>query len=117
MKKNKKEKHQIKQEVLKTLQSLDRLDKVNAMPFFYKRVMQKLEYPATKGVLPTLQSAFARRLQPMLVPLSIAVSIAFGIIIGYSGSSESRSKKIEYFASAYGIEAPNLNNYQLLMEE
>ncbi len=117
MKKNKKEITEIENEVFKTLHCLDGMDKVKASRFFYKRVQQKLEYPEMKGVFKILQGVLIRRLQPALAPVFVAASILLGIFIGTEVSSDELSENLESFASTYGIEAPNLNTYQLLMEE
>lgn len=102
----------VDQEVQKTLDSLDNLQRINANPFFYTRLKQRMDKFDARGLGP--RTAAIKALRLALIPsLIVTATILLGIFIGYDSSSADRSRNIDSFASAYGLQTDDLNDYLL----
>lgn len=117
MKVQQKSKTAIDAEVHKTLQSLDTIKKVQASPFFYTRLQQRLDSMHNKASASILNAVWGKVLRPALVPLLIVASIGAGILLGYKPEAVNRTAYLNNLIETYGLKAPDLSNYTLTAAE
>lgn len=113
MKDRKKHKQDIGTEVYKTLHCLDGLKSVKSSPFFYTRLMRRLNELEAQEHQPLMNFLYMKILRPGFVPVLVAASILVGILIGYRETSTIRSKNLKTFVEIYNLSGPNLNDYIL----
>lgn len=107
----------IEAEVQKTLQSLDRVEKVNAKSFFFTRLQHRLDALQALRHEHKISATFTTFLRPVLAPLLIVASIGAGILIGYKQTASPRSSAAEALVETYGLQAPDLAQYTLMSNE
>lgn len=112
-----KSKTAIDAEVHKTLQSLDQIKKVQASPFFYTRLQQRLDSRRNNESASLRNAIGGKVLRPALVPLLIVASIGAGILLGYKPETENRKAYLNNLIETYGLNAPDLSNYTLTAAE
>lgn len=112
-----KDREAIDEEVLKTLHCLDNVGRLRARPFFYTRLKQRLDGLEAAESQARLFEAPWRIWRPVLVPALVAASVLLGVFIGYEPPSNNHSENLETFATAYGLKAPDLNDYLLTKSE
>ncbi len=109
-------KQAIELKVRKTLQYLDEVETVKASPYFEVRLRQRLQ-ALQPGDKQPVQNRVRKHWQVVLAPVMVAAGIALGVLIGYHAVPENRAQEINSFASAYGLDAPEVSDYMLTTGE
>ena len=118
MKMKKKDQH-IEQEIEKTLDSLNKTEKIECSPFFYTRLMGNIETLEKKQKHKVFESDLISILKPTLLIFIIILNIVTGIyLLNYTiEQSQDRSQYIKSLSEEFSIQQSNytltnLNNDQ-----
>ena len=108
MKKNNK----IEEEITKTIQSIDSIENIECAPFFYTRLMRRIESREKTQERSKFIFNITDYLRPVLLISIVAVNILTGIFI-YKNSTEQISERTEYIESLAKEFSIQQSNYTL----
>ena len=107
-----KKKHKIEEVIDMTLSSVDRNEKIECTPFFYTKLMGRIESQEKSRERSELKFNIRDYLRPALLVLIVAVNLLTGIFI-YKNSTEQISERTEYIESLSKEFSIQQSNYTL----
>lgn len=109
-------------EILATINSIDSEKKIETNPFFYTRLMQKIENIKSKKERIILKPAFIRIFQPTLYSVIVFLGISLGIWLGYNINNESgknlpgsQASELQAYANEYYLNDFNLETIETFL--
>jgi hypothetical protein len=106
-------KEQIDKEVEKTLQQLDRFERLGNDPFFYTRLQAQLKSVRNQPVPFGLVSSIGRYLRPAFLVLLLFLNLVSALIVfqNRNSSANSQTANISSFADEYSINDKSYDEY------
>ncbi len=102
----------IEEEIEKTLRSVDNTEKIECSPFFYTKLMGRIESKEKSQEQSEFKFNIRDYLRPALLILIITLNILTGIFI-YENSAGQKSERIEYIESLSKEFSIQQSNYTL----
>jgi hypothetical protein len=106
-------KARIEKEVEKTLQQLDRFEKLENDPFFYTRLQAKLKGMQDRPILSVTESFVSRYLRSAFLVLLFVLNLVSAMVVFHNHNSQSDSQitNISSFADEYSLNDKSYDNY------
>ena len=106
-------KRQIEREVEKTLQQLDRFEKLESDPFFYTRLQAKLKSLQGRPILSVTESSVGRYLRFTFLILLFFLNLVSAVVVFHNHNSQSDSQitNISSFADEYSLNDKSYDDY------
>ena len=106
-------KRQIEKEVIKTLQQLDRFEKLESDPFFYTQLQAKLKGLQEHSILSVTESFVGRYLRPAFLVLLFVLNLVSAVVVIHNHNSQSDSQitNISSFADEYSLNDKSYDDY------
>ena len=106
-------KRRIEKEVEKTLQQLDRFEKLESDPFFYIRLQAKLKSLQGRPILSVTESSVGRYLRFAFLILLFFLNLVSAVVVFHNHNSQSDSQitNISSFADEYSLNDKSYDDY------